>query len=48
VTGFDMVDHIAAVKKDDRDRPLTDIPMKVDVLSKKECKQLDKLLSQGS
>ena len=45
VSGFDMVDHIAAVKKDERDRPLADIPMKVDVLSKKECKQLDKLLS---
>jgi hypothetical protein len=39
-----MVDHIAAVKKDKNDRPLTDVPMTVDVLSKKECKQLDKIL----
>ncbi|MBB5397150.1 peptidylprolyl isomerase [Mucilaginibacter sp. AK015] len=44
VSGIDMVDLIAAVKKDERDRPLTDIPMTVVVLSKKECKQLDKLL----
>ncbi|QHS54772.1 peptidylprolyl isomerase [Mucilaginibacter sp. 14171R-50] len=44
VSGIDMVDLIAAVKKDERDRPITDIPMTVEVLSKKECKQLDKLL----
>lgn len=44
VTGLDMVDMIAAVKKDANDRPLVDIPMTVEVLSKKECKQLDKLL----
>jgi cyclophilin family peptidyl-prolyl cis-trans isomerase len=45
VAGIDMVDLIAAVKKDERDRPLVDVPMTVDVLSKKECKQLDELLS---
>lgn len=44
VTGLDMVDMIAAVKKDGNDRPLVDVPMTVEVLSKKECKQLDKLL----
>lgn len=44
VSGIDMVDRIAAVKKDERDRPVTDIPMTVEVLSKKECKELDKLL----
>lgn len=44
VSGIDMVDLIAAVKKDANDRPLVDIPMTVEVLSKKECKQLDKLL----
>ena len=44
VTGLDMVDQIAAVKKDERDRPNTDIPMTVELLSKKECKQLDELL----
>jgi cyclophilin family peptidyl-prolyl cis-trans isomerase len=44
VTGIDMVDRIAAVKKDDRDRPVTDVPITVELLSKKECKQLDKLL----
>lgn len=44
VSGLDMVDRIAAVKKDERDRPVTDIPMTVELLSKKECKQLDKIL----
>src|ERR1700748_553769 len=32
VTGLDMVDLIAAVRKDGNDRPLVDIPMTVDVL----------------
>ena len=45
ITGIDMVDRIAAVKKDERDRPVADVPMTVELLSKKECKQLDKLLS---
>lgn len=45
VTGIDMVDQIAAVKTDTNDRPDTDVPMTVELLSKKECKQLDKLLS---
>jgi len=44
VSGIDMVDRIAAVQKDERNRPLTDIPMTVELLSKKECKQLDKIL----
>ena len=43
VIGIDMVDRIAAVKKDERDRPLEDVPMTVELLSKKECKQLDKI-----
>jgi peptidyl-prolyl cis-trans isomerase B (cyclophilin B) len=44
VFGIDMVDRIAAVKKDGNDRPLVDVPMTVELLSKKECKQLDKIL----
>ena len=44
VSGIDMVDRIAAVKKDECDRPLTDVSMTVEVLSKKECEQLDKIL----
>ncbi|MDB4904542.1 MAG: peptidylprolyl isomerase [Mucilaginibacter sp.] len=44
VTGIDMVDRIAAVKKNENDRPLEDVPMTVELLSKKECKQLDKIL----
>lgn len=44
VSGIDMVDRIAAVKKDERDRPVTDVPMTVELLSKKECKQMDELL----
>jgi cyclophilin family peptidyl-prolyl cis-trans isomerase len=44
VTGIDMVDHIAALKKNENDRPLEDVPMTVELLSKRECKQLDKIL----
>jgi len=44
VFGIDMVDRIAAVKKDERDRPVVDVPMTVELLSKRECKQLDKIL----
>ncbi|HVS92815.1 MAG TPA: peptidylprolyl isomerase [Mucilaginibacter sp.] len=44
VFGLDMVDRIAAVKKDERDRPVVDVPMVMELLSKKECKQLDKIL----
>ncbi|MGZ3822680.1 MAG: peptidylprolyl isomerase, partial [Mucilaginibacter sp.] len=48
ITGLDMVDRIAAVKKDERDRPVVDIPMTVELLSKSECKELDKLLGLDS
>ncbi len=44
VAGLDMIDRIAAVKKDSRDRPLADVPMKVELLSSKECRQLDNIL----
>jgi cyclophilin family peptidyl-prolyl cis-trans isomerase len=44
VTGIDMVDRIAGLKKDERDRPLSNVPMIVTVLSKGECKDLDKIL----
>ena len=44
VTGLDMVDRIAAVKKDAKDRPLVDVPMTVTLLKKKECRRLDKIL----
>jgi len=44
VSGIDMVDRIAAVKKDECDRPATDVPMRVELLSKKQCDQLDKIL----
>lgn len=45
VTGIDMVDRIAAVKKDEHDRPAEDVPMNVTLLSKKECKRMDELLN---
>ncbi|MDB5158288.1 MAG: peptidylprolyl isomerase [Mucilaginibacter sp.] len=45
VTGIDMVDRIAGVKKDERDRPLQNVFMTVTVLKKGECKSLDKILS---
>lgn len=44
ITGLDMVDRIAAQKTDGNDRPLADVPMTVELLSKKECNQLDKIL----
>ena len=44
VSGIDMVDFIAAVKKDKNDRPLTDVAMTVSLLKKRECRRLDKLL----
>ncbi len=44
VSGIDMVDRIAAVKTDKRDRPVQDVPMKVELLSKRQCRRLDKLL----
>jgi peptidyl-prolyl cis-trans isomerase B (cyclophilin B) len=44
VTGIDMVDRIAAVKKDKNDRPTVDVPMTVELLSKKECNRLDEIL----
>src|SRR5580698_3106807 len=43
VIGIDMVDRIAAVKTDKNDRPVADIPMTVELLTKKECKELDEL-----
>jgi len=43
VIGIDMIDRIAAVKTDKNDRPLSDVPMTMELLSKKECEQLDKL-----
>ena len=44
VIGIDMVDRIAAVKKDKNDRPLQDVPMTVELLSKKECREMDEIL----
>ncbi|MGV8877941.1 MAG: peptidylprolyl isomerase [Sphingobacteriaceae bacterium] len=44
VSGLDMVDRIAYVKREANDRPENDIAMTVELLRKKECKQLDKLL----
>ena len=44
VSGIDMVDRIAAVKKDKKDRPLENVPMTVELLSKKECRQLNRIL----
>lgn len=44
VSGIDMVDRIAAVKKDANDRPTADVSMTVELLSKRDCKNLDKIL----
>jgi cyclophilin family peptidyl-prolyl cis-trans isomerase len=44
VFGLDMVDRIADVKKDKKDRPLADVPMTVELLTNRECRRLDKIL----
>ena len=44
VTGLDVIDRIAALPKDKRDRPLKDEAMTVELVSKRQCKQLDKIL----
>jgi len=44
VSGIDMVDRIAAVKTGKNDRPNVDVSMTIELLSKKECGQLDKIL----
>jgi cyclophilin family peptidyl-prolyl cis-trans isomerase len=44
VSGIDMVDMVASVKKDTKDRPLIDVPMTVSLLKKRECRQLDRIL----
>jgi hypothetical protein len=44
VFGLDMVDRIADVKKDKNDRPLQDVPMTVELLKRRECRRLDKIL----
>src|ERR1700749_1305286 len=43
VYGIDMVDRIAAVKTGPNARPVTDVPMTIELLSKKECKEMDTL-----
>jgi len=45
VSGLDMVDRIAAVKKDEKDRPDQDVPMTISLLRKKDCRRLDKILN---
>jgi len=44
VSGLDMIDLIAAVKKDKNDRPLADVAMTVSLLKKRECRRLDKIM----
>jgi len=44
IFGLEMVDEIAAVPKDKKDRPLADVPMTVELLKPRECRRLDKIL----
>ncbi|WP_069659516.1 peptidylprolyl isomerase [Arcticibacter eurypsychrophilus] len=48
VSGYDMVDKIAATETDRNDRPVKDIPMQVSVLKGKEVRKLEKQLTQES
>nr|WP_142601380.1 peptidylprolyl isomerase [Solitalea koreensis] len=46
IEGIDLVDKIAAAKTDGNDRPAQDIRMKVELLTKKETKKLEKHLKK--
>lgn len=46
VQGLEMIDAIAALPGDQNNRPLTDVPMQVTLLKKKEVKKLEKTLLQ--
>lgn len=46
VQGIEMIDAIAALPGDQNNRPLTDVPMQVTLLKKKEIKKLEKTLLQ--
>ncbi len=46
VKGLDMVDKIAAVEKDAKDRPNVDVRMEVTILKKSEVKKLEKEMKQ--
>ncbi|UKJ07985.1 peptidylprolyl isomerase [Solitalea lacus] len=46
VKGLEMVDKIASTKTDENNRPVTDIRMKVELLSKRETKKLEKELKK--
>ena len=46
VRGLDMVDKIAAVEKDAKDRPVSDVRMEVTILKKSEAKKLEKEMKE--
>ena len=48
VSGYEMVDKIAAFETDRNDRPVKDIPMQISVLKGKEVRKLEKQLTQES
>ncbi|PST85101.1 peptidylprolyl isomerase [Pedobacter yulinensis] len=48
VQGFDMVDSIAGVPTNKRDRPQTDVSMKVGLLKKREARKLEKKLMRDA
>lgn len=46
VSGIEMIDSIAAVAKDDNDRPLADVKMTITVLKRRAVKKLEKQLNE--
>lgn len=48
VKGFDMVDAVAGVPRDQNDRPLANIAMEVTVLKKRDVRKLEKQLKQDA
>lgn len=48
VRGYDMVDAVAGVPRDQHDRPLENISMQISILKKREIKKLEKQLKQDA
>lgn len=48
VQGLEMVDKIAAVEKDQNDKPINEIKMEIVILKKREAKKLEKSILQNT
>lgn len=48
VQGLELVDSIAVLKTDERDRPVTDVKMEVSVLKRRQARKLEKALKTSN